>query len=93
MKVLSPALMWYNPSFGFELPLRLARGEDIRPPARPQEPERPLPYIEEEVEFDNAEAGITLAGTLTLPGGEGRAEQGLERRVVGRSPDGFPREG
>ena len=56
---------------GFKLPLRLVRGGVIKLPARPQEPERPLPYPEEEVEFDNGVAGITLAGTLTMPEGEG----------------------
>lgn len=34
---------------------------------RPQTPERPFPYDEEEVEFKNSTAGIILAGTLTLP--------------------------
>ena len=34
---------------------------------RPQEPTRPLPYDEVEVRFSNDEAGISLAGTLTLP--------------------------
>jgi len=38
---------------------------------RPQEPQRPYPYIEEEVTYKNKEAGIQLAGTLTLPGSEG----------------------
>ncbi len=38
---------------------------------RPQDPERPLPYREEEVRFDNAEEGIILAGTLTIPDGDG----------------------
>lgn len=56
---------------GFSIPMRIIRGGDIKPPARPQEPERPFPYHEEEVEFENAEAGITLAGTLTMPEGEG----------------------
>ncbi len=56
---------------GFSIPLRIIKGEDIKPPARPQEPERPLPYPEEEVEFENTEAGITLAGTLTMPEEEG----------------------
>lgn len=37
-----------------------------------QEPVRPYPYLEEEVRFDNKAAGITLAGTLTLPRKEGR---------------------
>jgi pimeloyl-ACP methyl ester carboxylesterase len=38
---------------------------------RPQEPVKPYPYHEEEVSFENAEAGITLAGTLTLPKKDG----------------------
>lgn len=33
----------------------------------PQEPRPPFPYIIENVTLPNAEAGITLAGTLTLP--------------------------
>ena len=36
-------------------------------PKRPQEPQKPFPYYSEDIKFDNAEAGITLAGTLTLP--------------------------
>ncbi len=31
------------------------------------EPKRPFPYREEEVTFTNEKAGVTLAGTLTLP--------------------------
>jgi len=38
---------------------------------RPQEPQPPYPYKEEEVSFPNAEHGFTLGGTLTLPDGEG----------------------
>ena len=38
---------------------------------RPQEPVKPYPYYEEEVTFKNEKAGITLAGTLTLPKKEG----------------------
>lgn len=34
---------------------------------RPQEPVRPYPYHEEEVVFENKEANVSLAGTLTLP--------------------------
>lgn len=34
---------------------------------RPQEPERPYPYHEEEVTFENKRDSLTLAGTLTLP--------------------------
>lgn len=36
---------------------------------RPQEPQRPFPYREEEVRFEGA--GGTLVGTLTMPVGEG----------------------
>jgi hypothetical protein len=39
--------------------------------SRPQEPLPPFPYTTEEVTYRNAEAGITLAGTLSIPeGGE-----------------------
>jgi hypothetical protein len=34
---------------------------------RPQEPKPPFPYRSENVTFPNKKAGITLAGTLTLP--------------------------
>ena len=38
---------------------------------RPQEPKPPFPYKSEEVKFLNTKANIELAGTLTLPEGEG----------------------
>lgn len=34
---------------------------------KPQDPSLPFPYHAETVNFENLEAGITLAGTLTLP--------------------------
>jgi pimeloyl-ACP methyl ester carboxylesterase len=41
-------------------------------PRRPQEPHPPFPYRSEEVRIPNMRApGVTLAGTLTLPPGEG----------------------
>jgi len=40
-------------------------------PRRPQEPQKPYPYREEEVSYDNAKAGIKLAGTLTMPNSDG----------------------
>jgi hypothetical protein len=43
------------------------KGSEILPPARPQEPKRPLAYLEEEVGYTNAAAGVKLAGTLTMP--------------------------
>lgn len=50
------------------LPISLSRGT-YDAPARPQEPALPLPYAEEPVVIDAG--GHTLAGTLTLPEGEG----------------------
>jgi len=38
---------------------------------RPQEPKPPFPYNAEDVIFRNETAGIELAGTLTLPQGDG----------------------
>jgi len=50
------------------LPLVLKRTDKApEPPRRPQEPQKPYPYNDEEVVYDNAQAGIKLAGTLTLP--------------------------
>lgn len=55
---------------GFTAPLVLVKGapESF---ARPQEPQPPYPYTEEEVSFASAAEGLTLHGTLTLPAGEG----------------------
>ena len=52
-------------SFGF----RLARDIVVKDPKRPQEPKPPFPYEIEEVAFQNGT--VNLAGTLTLPKGEG----------------------
>jgi len=38
---------------------------------KPQEPKKPFPYYSEDITFYNKTAGITLAGTLTLPKKEG----------------------
>ena len=38
---------------------------------RPQRPQAPFPYREEEVKVEHEPAGVTLAGTLTIPKGEG----------------------
>lgn len=52
------------------IPLNLSRQELIR--KRPQEPKPPFPYYTEDLTFENPKAGITLAGTLTLPQKEGK---------------------
>ena len=56
-------------SFPLNLSKEIVEKEKI---VRSQEPIKPYPYYEEEVTFKNAKAGITLAGTLTLPKKEGR---------------------
>jgi uncharacterized protein len=38
---------------------------------RGQDPVKPYPYAEEEVVYENKEAGVKLAGTLTLPRSDG----------------------
>jgi pimeloyl-ACP methyl ester carboxylesterase len=60
------------------LPLILSRmtgqTSDLASPQRPQEDAiaaGPLPYRLRDVTFTNEQAGITLAGTLSLPGGTG----------------------
>lgn len=56
---------------GQTLPLTLKRVDKAVEILRPQVPKKPYPYIEEELVYENEEAGITLAGTLTLPSGKG----------------------
>ena len=53
---------------GIKIPLNM---KEISPtgPNRPQTPKGPFPYTTEEVTFQNAKAGATLAGTLTVPKG------------------------
>lgn len=62
---------WFQ--FGHSFPLTLERvpAEEAASVRRPQEPEPPFPYATKEVTFENEAAGVTLAGTLTIPQGEG----------------------
>jgi len=57
---------------GASLPLLLERTDaQALAPKRPQEPQPPYPYKALDVQFDNPEAGIRLAGTFTIPAGDG----------------------
>ena len=56
---------------GAELPVTLTRSDEALAYDRPQEPVPPFPYTSEEVAFDNPDSGLLLAGTLTIPEGEG----------------------
>ena len=54
---------------GMEMVLRLRRlaeGETLEPPKRPQTPAPPFPYDERPADIKGAD-GVTLAGTLTVP--------------------------
>jgi pimeloyl-ACP methyl ester carboxylesterase len=55
---------------GATLPLVFKKSDEQIELRRPQEPKPPYPYKEEEVTYENLEAGVKLAGTLTLPRSE-----------------------
>lgn len=52
---------------GDTFPVNLSKEKRIRP----QEPTKPYSYISEDITFENKRAGISLAGTLTLPPKDG----------------------
>jgi hypothetical protein len=56
---------------GGVLPLMLNRVDKLPVFNRPQNPFKPYPYKSEEVRYENKAAGVTLAGTLTLPEAKG----------------------
>jgi fermentation-respiration switch protein FrsA (DUF1100 family) len=57
---------------GLEIPLVLNRIDKVPDLRRKQDPEKPYPYVEEEVTYENKEAEVKMAGTLTLPRSEGQ---------------------
>jgi pimeloyl-ACP methyl ester carboxylesterase len=56
---------------GAALPLDFKRVEKAAELKRPQMPVKPYPYSEEEVSYPGPEKGTRIAGTLTLPKGNG----------------------
>jgi pimeloyl-ACP methyl ester carboxylesterase len=56
---------------GAEAKLDFVRSDQPLDLRRPQNPSKPYPYHEEEISFSNVAAGVSLAGTLTLPKGAG----------------------
>lgn len=56
---------------GQSFALVLERIDEVVELLRPQEPKKPYPYQEEEVVYENKEAAVRLAGTLTIPREEG----------------------
>lgn len=79
-----------------EFPLELRRSEAPAGPVRPQTPQKPYPYKTEDVTYINEEAGITLAGTLTIPEGgggfpavvliTGSGQQNRDEEIFGHRP-------
>ncbi len=60
---------WLQSGLTLELDLRPVA--EVPRPNRPQDPQPPFPYEQQEVVFENIPAGIQLAGTLTIPEGTG----------------------
>lgn len=60
---------------GISHPMELKRTQEpvtrLTPPKRSQIPQEPFPYVIEKVTFENGQAGVKLAGTLTIPSGTG----------------------
>lgn len=84
---------------GGSFPLSLKRGGAAKPasaPRRPQTPAKPYPYRDEDVKYANPGAGIQLAGTFTLPQGEGpfpaavlitgSGQQDRDETILGHKP-------
>ncbi|MEZ4968434.1 MAG: alpha/beta fold hydrolase [Flavobacteriaceae bacterium] len=82
---------------GMTLPLNFSRDKIEKTTVkRPQEPNKPYPYLAEDVTFQNVEANISLAGTLTMPKKEGKypavvlitgsGPQDRNEEIVGHKP-------
>lgn len=88
--------VWSQGGVSLDLDLGKTTADQVEGPERPQEPEPPFPYRVQEVSYENAEAGIELAGTLTLPEGEepvpgvllvsGSGPQDRDETVFGHRP-------
>ncbi len=76
--------------------LNLGLVDELPQLKRPQTPKEPFGYSSEEIEFENKEAGVILAGTLTLPESNakvpavvlltGSGKQGRDHDIGGHKP-------
>ena len=58
---------------GQDFPIKFTKNrEKVEGPKRPQLPQKPYPYHTEDVVFKNKQAGISLAGTLSIPKKDGK---------------------
>ena len=81
---------------GQQFALNLQKTDHAAAVKRPQEPKPPYPYLTEDVTFQNTNANITLAGTLTKPktGGpfpaviliSGSGPQDRDENILGHKP-------
>lgn len=81
---------------GQSFALQLKKGAAAETMKRPQHPKPPYPYQHTEVTVPNKEAGITLAGTLTVPQGgsphpavllfTGSGPQDRDETILGHKP-------
>ena len=60
---------WKQAGVGY--PLTVKKVDKVAELKRPQTPKPPYPYTSEDVTFENITAKIKLAGTLTIPKGDG----------------------
>jgi pimeloyl-ACP methyl ester carboxylesterase len=63
--------IWLQNGMSFPLVMERKTAENCFRYNRPQEPKPPFAYKTEDVVFENKKAGINLAGTLSIPEGEG----------------------
>jgi pimeloyl-ACP methyl ester carboxylesterase len=63
--------MWSQAGAMLPLAFERVKGAASLQLRRPQNPVKPYPYREEEVAYPNEQAGFSLAGTLTVPEGNG----------------------
>ena len=76
--------------------LEFKRSDDVLALRRPQNPTKPYPYKEEEVQFSSAKGNAMLSGTLTIPQGAGpfpvallvagSGPQNRDEAIAGHSP-------
>jgi hypothetical protein len=63
--------VWMQSGQSFPLNLSKQPAQTSQKPAVSDEPSPPFPYVAEDVNFSDQKAGIQLAGTLTVPEGQG----------------------
>jgi uncharacterized protein len=81
---------------GAIFPIVFSRVDELPKLSRPQEPDAPFPYLDEEVIFENLNAGIKLAGTITIPENAfnapavimvtGSGKQNRDEEIAGHKP-------